>query len=191
MLPPKELESEFGNNFIRNGQQAYKYILKHDGMSGFFKGMIAATLKAGTGSYIYFAILRELEKEDQSAFQNFWTSSVARILSTFFTNPLSIIETRFELADFHMYKNVHGAVADIYRKEGMKGFFSGALASCLKEGFFGGMYYMIYDELKTFGMAKFPAGIIGGMLATSISHPLEIIRARLQTIGLTEKHELS
>lgn len=61
MLPPKELESEFGNNFVLNGRQAYKYILKQDGVSGFFKGMIAATLKAGSGCYIYFSILRELE----------------------------------------------------------------------------------------------------------------------------------
>lgn len=53
--------------------------------------MIAATMKAGLGCYIYFAILRYLEKEDQSAFKNFGVSSLARILSTLITNPLSII----------------------------------------------------------------------------------------------------
>jgi predicted ATP-grasp superfamily ATP-dependent carboligase len=71
-----------------------------------------------------------------------------------------------------MYTSVHGAVADIYKKEGYKGFFSGALASCLKEGFFAGVYYMIYDELKDLGMAKFPSGIVSGMMATTLSHPL-------------------
>ena len=37
---------------------------------------------------------------------------------------------------------------DIYRNEGWKGFFSGCLASCMKEGFFAGFYYMIYEEMK-------------------------------------------
>ncbi len=48
-------------------------------------------MKAGMGCYIYFSVLRYLEKEDQSAFKNFMTSSFARIISTIMTNPLSII----------------------------------------------------------------------------------------------------
>lgn len=35
------------------------------------------------------------------------------------------------------------------------------------------------------------SGIVSGMLATSITHPFEIIRAKLQTIGLYEKHSYS
>ena len=76
--------------------------------------------------------------------KNFTISSFARILSTLITNPLSIIETRFELADFHLYSSVHGAIRDIYQKEGIQAFWSGGLASCLKEGFFAGLYYMFY-----------------------------------------------
>lgn len=47
---------------------------------------------------------------------DFLHSSFARIVSTILTNPLSIIETRFELADFHQYTSVHGAIRDIYQK---------------------------------------------------------------------------
>ena len=54
----------------------------------------------------------------------------------------------------------------------MSGFFSGALASCLKEGLFAGFYYMMYEELKDRGYNKFGSGIASGMLATSITHPL-------------------
>lgn len=60
-------------------------------------------------------------------------------------------------------------------------FFSGAMASCLKEGFFGGMYYMMYQELKDNNVNKFAAGLLSGTIATSITHPVEIIRARIQT----------
>lgn len=72
-------------------------------------------------------------------------SSFARIVSTILTNPLNVIETRFELADFHEYKSVRGAVREIYRKEGVSAFFSGCLASCIKEGLFSGFYYMLYE----------------------------------------------
>jgi len=36
-------------------------------------------------------------------------------------------------------------MADIYKKEGLRGFFSGGLTTCIKEGFFAGLYYMIYN----------------------------------------------
>lgn len=65
------------------------------------------------------------------------------------------------------------------------------MASCIKEGFFGGLYYMFYEELKDKGFSKLTSGIISGMISTSISHPFEIIRARLQTMGLTEKHQIN
>jgi len=73
----------------------------------------------------------------------------------------------------------------------MKAFFSGGLSSCLKEGTFGGFHYMFYEELKALGYNKFLSGVTSGMMATAITHPFEIIRAKLQTIGLYEKHEFS
>jgi hypothetical protein len=73
---------------------------------------------------------------------------------------------------------------DIYRNDGIKGYFSGALTSCLKEGFFAGLYYMMYEELKDLGLCKFSSGMVSGILATAITHPLELIRAKLQTLGV-------
>lgn len=50
---------------------------------------------------------------------------------------------------------------------------------------------MFYEELKALGYNKFLSGVTSGMMATAITHPFEIIRAKLQTIGLYEKHEFS
>jgi hypothetical protein len=50
---------------------------------------------------------------------------------------------------------------------------------------------MFYEEFKGMGYHKLPSGIISGMIATALTHPFEIIRARLQTQGLTEKHEFT
>jgi hypothetical protein len=142
MLPPKNLELK--GNFLQNVSTAVDYIKKVEGMKGFYKGLLAATLKAASGCYIYFGILRYFEKEDQSARKNFTLSSLARIVSTIITNPLNVIETRFELADFHLYTSIRGAIKNIYKHEGFSAFFSGCLASCIKEGLFSGFYYMLY-----------------------------------------------
>lgn len=79
-----------------------------------------------------------------TAGQNFLVSSLSRLVSTFLTNPLNVIETRFELAYFHGYSSILSAVKDIKQREGFKAFFSGGLSSCIKEGAFGGFHYMFY-----------------------------------------------
>ena len=78
---------------------------------------------------------------------------------------------------------------DIYTKEGFKGFFIGGLSSCIKEGTFGGFHYMIYEEFKALGYHKLLSGVVSGMIATTLTHPFEIIRARLQTQGISDKQE--
>ena len=49
---------------------------------------------------------------------------------------------------------------------------------------------MLYQELKSLGVNKVGAGIGSGMLATAITHPFELIRARLQTMGLDANNKI-
>ena len=59
MLPPRELKPiHLKNNVFQNTKTSCEYIYKADGIKGFYKGMVAATLKAALGCYIYFAGLR-------------------------------------------------------------------------------------------------------------------------------------
>lgn len=60
MIPPKNLS--LTNNVFLNLVVAYRYIMRQDGYKGFYKGMYAATAKAGIGCYIYFSILRHFEQ---------------------------------------------------------------------------------------------------------------------------------
>lgn len=50
---------------------------------------------------------------------------------------------------------------------------------------------MFYEELKILGVNKALSGVLSGMIATAITHPFELIRAKLQTIGLYEQHAYS
>lgn len=42
--------------------------------------------------------------------------------------------------------------------------------------------------MKERGVNKLAAGVISGMIATSITHPIEIVRAKIQTRGLIKAH---
>lgn len=58
IIPPKDLN--LNNNFILNINSASKYIYIEDGWKGFYKGMVAAILKAALGCYCFFGTLKYL-----------------------------------------------------------------------------------------------------------------------------------
>ena len=96
MIPPHKLESlHQQGSTLNNIATSCRYIYSHDGIKGFYKGLVAATLKAAFGCYLYFTGLRYFEEPNMGAMQNFMASSFSRLLSTFVTNPLNVIETRF------------------------------------------------------------------------------------------------
>jgi hypothetical protein len=73
------------------------------------------------------------------------------------------------------------ALKKLYNNEGTKGCFRGCLTNCYKEGMFAGLFYAMYQEGKKLGFNSSFSGIASGMIATLISHPLEIVRTQLQT----------
>ena len=50
---------------------------------------------------------------------------------------------------------------------------------------------MFYEQFKALGYHKLPSGIVSGMIATALTHPFEIVRARLQTQGLISKEQVT
>jgi hypothetical protein len=95
-----------------------KFIFKSEGYRGLYQGVVASSTRSGLGSLIYFEILRRLEAftQDNSLRYNFFNSLWARLFSTALTNPLAIIETRYELVTFHGYSSMRDAFTKIYRK---------------------------------------------------------------------------
>lgn len=111
---------------------------------------------------------------------------LGRIASVLLSNPLAIVETRFEFAGEGRWSGgMLNSLVKIYKNEGMGGYFKGGLASCYKEGIFAGLYYMFYQEGKALGLAPLLAGLMSGVVSTLITHPFEIVRAELQSYALS------
>lgn len=63
MIPPRRLVAQHAQgNILSNTVSSYKYIYEKDGVRGFYKGLVAAGIKAAVGSYLYFTGLRYFQK---------------------------------------------------------------------------------------------------------------------------------
>lgn len=59
IIPPFKLAASHAqHNVFHNVKTSCQYIYSHDGIPGFYKGLVAAILKTAIGCYIYFAGLR-------------------------------------------------------------------------------------------------------------------------------------
>ena len=59
MLPPHRLKELHAQSSVFNNiATSCEYINEKDGVKGYYKGLVAACMKAGTGCYIYFTGLK-------------------------------------------------------------------------------------------------------------------------------------
>ena len=175
-----------------------KEIFRMDGIKGFWRGLTPALLKLSLSAGFYFAFLSKIEQKFNAIHskymkentKNFLSSSISRSLSGLLTNPIQVVRTRFEVMGFSQYNNIRDAFKKIYKNEGLKGFTSGIGATVLRDAPFAGIYFMIYVRSKRFLeeknngwnllMKTFVSGIVAGVVATTLTNPFDIIRARMQ-----------
>jgi len=181
------------SNFLVASYSTIKVIHQMEGIKGFWKGLSPALLEMIIGSAIYFeslgAISNSLRYLDmKGAYADFIASGVARANSSFFSNPFSVIRTRVQLPGFSDYSSVYDGIKKIRAQEGIRGFFKGALPGVLKDAPFAALYFSLMNIVKTYlqpfklsGPANtMAAGMLAGMIATSITHPLEVVKTLVQ-----------
>lgn len=188
--------ANFAESFILSARVIYQL----EGVKGFWRGLTPALMRIGTANSVYFHFLELFSKPVSSLHLNqrindFVTSSSARIISTLVINPLTMLKTRMELpGDQFRYKGVFDGVSKIYKKEGMKAFFKGAGACMFRDVPFAGLYYSLLNYSKEkfagFGVQSHANTIISGMLAgfvaTTATHPFELIRTHLQVNNIED-----
>jgi len=79
-------------------------------------------------------------------------ASTAKLISILATNPLYLLKTRAETGSISKQQNTMYHVKEIYRTGGLKGFYSGFMATFIRDVPYQGIQYGIY---------KFLGGIVG------------------------------
>lgn len=117
--------------------------------------------------------------------------SIARSTAGSILVPVSVVKTRFEGLGTNAYKSVFHALRTIGSTEGARGLFSGLIPTILRDAPYSGLYFLAYDQLKGklnavpelsqhHTLINGTSGISAGLLATVVTHPLDVVKTRLQ-----------
>jgi len=193
IVNPMQLASIDKASFATSFATSVRMIYQMEGFKGFWRGLTPALMRIACGSAVYFQTLHKLSSKFKKngftgTYSDFTSSGLARTLSSFACNPLTIIRTRFEVVGFKEYTNTWDAVKKINKKEGVKGFYKGSVACMMRDGPFAGLYYSILNISKKRlqhlnlnpSTNTMISGMVAGIIATTMTHPFEVLRTRIQ-----------
>ncbi|TKA21835.1 Mitochondrial thiamine pyrophosphate carrier 1 [Salinomyces thailandicus] len=178
-------------------------ILRHEGITGFWKGNIPAEglyLSYGAVQFLAYRscnqAIEELEKKAKvrvpGAAKSFVAGAAAGTAATTVTYPLDLLRTRFAAQGTEkVYEGLLASIRDISRHEGPAGFFRGLSAGVGQIVPYMGLFFAFYEGLKPpmanvqlpFGSGDAVAGIMASVFSKSAVFPLDTVRKRLQVQG--------
>lgn len=192
ILMPKQFDYTQKQNFLRAFVEASKIIYREEGLRGFYRGNVPSVLSSGISAGLYFSILGRLEgmtrkRKINKQISDFFCSAIARSMASCLVNPLNVWKTRAEILGYNEYRSIRSSITKIYTNEGFYGFFKGTLLMMLRDFPFGGIFYLTYKatnhvlhQFSQSHMVYLLSGIFSGVVATTCTHPVEIILAKTQ-----------
>lgn len=197
----KQLYTRIHDSFLKMWRQ--------EGISGMFKGYRATVVCTPIFHSIYFPLYERLRLEFSEKFNAdkaslkvvFWSCGIAGFVSNLLTNPMWMIRTRMQAEIFRSdglnnyerkYKSITGSIYRVYSREGFLSLYTGLAASMLNISHVL-VYFPIYENLKILLKTTFEPDkehlsskyvslsvLISKWLASMVSYPVELIRARQQ-----------
>lgn len=119
--------------------------------------------------------------------------------------PLTVIKVRYE-SNLYSYRSLGGAAADIFRSNGIRGFFVGFGATAIRDAPYAGLYVLFYEQMKQqlstlatshelrhdgdspparlgdtlAASVNFTSGILAGAGCSVVSNPFDAVKTRIQ-----------
>ncbi|XP_033107427.1 mitochondrial coenzyme A transporter SLC25A42-like [Anneissia japonica] len=126
----------------------------------------------------------------------FLAGSLAGVTAASCTYPLDMVRARMAITHKKRYKGLLNIFTKIFREEGVRTFYRGFTPTILGVIPYGGISFFIYETLK--GMyadrnqgadpnpqERLLFGAFAGLCGQSASYPLDVVRRRMQTAGIT------
>lgn len=178
-----------------------RHIVSEEGLCGLWKGNVPAELMYVAYSAVQFSAYRNItvalqntvgENRLPAAAESFIAGASAGAIATTATYPLDLLRTRFAAqGTVKVYNGLIGGIRDIYRYEGMPGFFRGLVAGVGQIVPYMGLFFAGYETLRLplsqadlpFGSGDAAAGVMASVMAKTGVFPFDLIRKRLQVQG--------
>lgn len=120
----------------------------------------------------------------------FLTSCISSSLSILCTNPIDVVKTRYQTNKGNK-TNILNVSRNIYRNNGLRGFYRGLGSSLTTYPFYWGIYFQTKDyKFSPTGRSyldKFIVSFGSGAFASSLTNPLFVVKTRSQTSDSNSK----
>lgn len=133
-------------------------IVKEQGLSGTYKGLLPTILKQGSNQAIRFVTYAEVSKlfigdrEDKKlqVHESMIAGAVAGAASVFGNTPIDVVKTRMQGLDAARYKNSWHCVKEIFQNDGILGFYKGTVARLARVCFDVALVMTLYDRISRY-----------------------------------------
>ncbi|XP_033949179.1 solute carrier family 25 member 43 [Pseudochaenichthys georgianus] len=133
--------------------------------------------------------MASVKKDDRlTSSQSFMCVGFAGFFSKTFTSPLEVVKIKSQVGTFHCKRGFLQSFLLIYQNEGLRGFWKGNLASCLRLIPYTAVHLTTYKKLVHLHMDELGfisqwrailAGGLAGAVAALTTYPLEVAETRL------------
>ncbi|GMH39456.1 hypothetical protein BSKO_07354 [Bryopsis sp. KO-2023] len=169
------------------------------GMGKLYSGLIGNLVGVAPATAIFFGVYEPVKQQSKKYMQEdaapLVAGSVAGLAASIVRVPTEVIKQRMQTREF---SSAMGAVAQISRKEGIRGLFAGYGAFLLRDLPFDAVEFFTYEvlksayqkrvkrELKAYESAV--AGAISGGFTGLVTTPFDVLKTRLMTQGSTGRY---
>lgn len=120
----------------------------------------------------------------------FLSGAFARSFAGAILCPLTVVKARMEwdIGSTKRYGSMTHAIRTIVQREGILGLYRGLVATMCRDAPFSGCYVLFYTKLKNRfeihdsnkALIHFSTGLVSGLAATALTHPIDTIKTRVQ-----------
>jgi len=122
-------------------------------------------------------------------FQSFFSGGIAGVASRTITSPLDVVKILAQVGTKETQKGFLASFGNIYRNEGLKGFWKGNGIACVRLFPYNAVQFATYTKLKVYlshpntgkitPLNALIAGSLGGIAATVATYPTDMVKTRL------------
>jgi solute carrier family 25 protein 38 len=162
-------------------------------MPQLFAGSTLTVGRAAPGAFLYFGILSGLGGGDGASPRPMWHAVVARTTPAVLFNPLAVAKTRAEATGGG---SALAHLAGVFKDGAWS---RGLVPSLLRDAPQSAVYLWLFEAIRpaspgqswssraAWGVQTLTAAFTGGVVSTAITHPLDVLRTRMQ--GRAEEAE--